>query len=87
MVDTIKEVVQFDVVTNINDAVTKTKQLQEIINKLKLTPQLEASFLSAFTKIEQAGAKAGAAFSRGLKDKKDINDFNNSSKKQHFNSY
>ena len=80
MADKIEKVVQFNVITDIQDAVTKTKQLQEFLNKLGVPEKLQSSFSKAFAKIEDAGAKAGAALARGLKDNKDINAFNTASK-------
>ena len=62
-------------VADVNDVTSNVKQIQKVINQLKLPENLKSNFTKVFSEIEKSADKASQALESGLKTKGDVSTF------------
>ena len=62
-------------VADFNDVVNNAKQIQSVLEKLKLPDSLKANFTKIFADIDKNATKAAEAMERGFKTKGDVSTF------------
>jgi len=62
-------------VADVSDVTSNVKQIQKVINQLKLPENLKSNFTKVFSEIEKSADKASQALASGFKTKGDVSTF------------
>ena len=78
MADSRTITINLKAVSDFNDVVSNAKQIQTVLNKLKLPESLKGNFDKIFGDIEKYGNKAAESVAKGFKTKGDLSGFEKS---------